>query len=222
MRMIKEPSCDEAAGAGSTRAADWGQIRGRGLRSLRTAGSRCWPYRSGSLLPDNCRRRGPADHVSSGAHRHAWRRGLIRAKSAAERAKPAGQAPVSNTTLPAVSVRRRCSACPAAAPEELAMSADRGYAPKRTAVTLQREEHVPGNRYGGRALGGHVRRSRRFGGHSGSVGQGMSVSEQTRVEPGPGRGDLRVSSTVPQEDDRTAASIPGRPSRRSLTNRCAR
>ena len=31
MRMIKEPSCDEAAGAGSTRAADWGQIPGRGV-----------------------------------------------------------------------------------------------------------------------------------------------------------------------------------------------
>lgn len=130
--------------------------------------------------------------MSSGAHRDAWRRGLIRAKSAAEHAKPARRAPVWNTTLQAVSVRRPCSACPAAAPEELAMSADRGYAPKRTAVTLQREEHVPGNRYGRRALGGHVRRSRRFGAHSGNVGQGMSVSEQTLVEPGPRKGDLGV------------------------------
>jgi hypothetical protein len=163
--------------------------------------------------------------VRSGAHWDAWWRGLIRAKSAAERAKPARQAPVPNTTLLAVSVRRRCSACPAAAPEELAMSADRGYAPKRTAVALQREEHVPGNRYAGRALGSHVRRSRRFGAHSGSVGQGMSVSEQTQVEPGRRKGDLRVlrlRRRSRRKMTRTAASIPGRPSRRSLTNRCAR
>jgi hypothetical protein len=35
-----------------------------------------------------------------------------------------------NMTLSAASMRRRCSACPAATPEELAMSGDRGYAPK--------------------------------------------------------------------------------------------
>lgn len=45
------------------RAADWGQI-GRNLRSLRTADSRCWPYRSGYLLPDNCRVRLPWTEVT--------------------------------------------------------------------------------------------------------------------------------------------------------------
>jgi len=32
--------------------------------------------------------------------------------------------------------------------------------------------------------GGHICRSRRFGARSGSVGQGMNVSQETQVEPG--------------------------------------
>jgi hypothetical protein len=47
------------------RAADWGQIPPPGgLRALSTAGSRCWPYRSGCLLPDNCRVRLPRTEVT--------------------------------------------------------------------------------------------------------------------------------------------------------------
>lgn len=57
MRVINELSRDDAAAAGSTRGR-LGSDRGD-LRSLRTANSRPWPYRSGYLLPDNCRVRLP-------------------------------------------------------------------------------------------------------------------------------------------------------------------
>lgn len=75
---------------------------------------------------------------------------------------------------------------------------------------------MPGIGAEGVCCEGHIRRSRRFGAHSGSVGQGMSVSEETQVEPGIAkRGDLgvlRLRLRSRGKMTRTAASIPGRPS----------
>jgi hypothetical protein len=46
------------------------------------------------------------------------------------------------------------------------------------------KEHVLGIGAEDVARGGHIRRSRRFGARSGSVGQGMNVSQRAQVEPG--------------------------------------
>jgi hypothetical protein len=79
--------------------------------------------------------------------------------------------------LGAIRRRRGCGGFPAAAPEDSPC--------QETAVTLQRKEHVPGYRCGARALGGHIRRSRRFGAHSGSSGPALLVRGLLERGPGP-------------------------------------
>jgi hypothetical protein len=51
-------------------------------------------------------------------------------------------------------------------------------------AALPSKEHVLGIGAEGVVRGGHIRRSRRFGARSGSVGQGMNVNQRAQVELG--------------------------------------